>query len=590
MDIFAIFTLLGGLAMFLYGMNLMGDGLERMGGGKFESVLEKLTNNTLKGVILGAGITAVIQSSSATTVMVVGFVNSGIMKLSQAIGIIMGANVGTTITSWILSLTNIQGDNLIMNLLKPANFTPVLAFAGIVMTMASKKDKIKNVGHIFIGFAVLMFGMEMMSDSVKPLADVPEFTNILVMFKNPVMGVIVGALLTAVIQSSSASVGILQALSVTGAISFGAAIPIILGQNIGTCVTALISCIGANKNAKRAAMVHLYFNIIGTLLFLILFYTLNAIIHFSFVDASVDAFSIAIVHTIFNLVTTTMLLPFKGVLEKLAVMSVKDTNKETTLLDERFLQTPSYAIERCMALTSNMGYIAREAVSTAVSMIEEYSEKQDKIVVDYEAEVDHYEDLLGSYLVKLSSKDLSVEDSQRVSLLLHAIGDFEQITDIAVKLLYIIREIHQKKVTFSDKAKCELEIVTNAIFEIMDLTIEAFSNSNLEAIDRIESLESVIDGLKKELKNRHIHRLRDGRCSIETGFVFSDYVSSLEKISDHCSNIAVSIEQLIAQNYELHQSMHEKKTEAEYKEMYMHYSKKYALPFSTSGMEREAHA
>ena len=587
MDIFSVFAMLGGLAMFLYGMNVMGDGLKRLGGGKLESILEKLTSNRIMGVFLGAVVTAVIQSSSATTVMVVGFVNSGIMKLTQSISVMMGANIGTTVTAWILSLSGVQGESLLAKLVKPENFTPILALIGIILLMMSKSDKKRDIGHILIGFAVLMFGMDAMSDAVSGLKNSPTFAHMLVMFSNPVLGLIVGAVLTAIIQSSSASVGILQALSATGQITFAAATPIILGQNIGTCITALISCIGTSKNAKRAALANLYIKTISAILFLIVVYGLNALIGFTFANSPINTFYIAIIHTAFNVISTIVLLPFTGFIEKLVRLTIREGAEKNmfAVLDDRFLQTPSFAIDQCRTLTINMGYIARESVSTAVSLLDNYSEKKDKLIVESEKEVDDYEDALGSYLVKLSSQDLGIEDSRRVSLLLHAMGDFEQISDIAVKLLYTIREIRDKKVNFSDKARQELEIVTNAIFEIMDLTIEAFSNGNIEAVDRIEPLEAVIDSLKKELKNRHIHRLQNGKCSIETGFVFSDYVSSLEKISDHCSNVAVSVEQLIERNYELHQSMHEKKREAEYKEMYIHYSKKYALPFSKSSVE-----
>jgi phosphate:Na+ symporter len=592
MSIFEIFSLFGGIAMFLYGMNVMGDGLKKLGGGKLETILEKLTSNRIMGVLLGAVVTAVIQSSNATTVMVVGFVNSGIMKLSQSLGVMMGANIGTTVTAWILSLSGVQGESVLANMVKPQNFTPILAVIGIVLLMIGKSDKQKSIGNILVGFSVLMFGMETMSSSVSGLKESPAFANLLVMFSNPVLGLLVGVFLTALIQSSSASVGILQALSTTGGITFGTAIPIILGENIGASITALISCIGTSKNAKRAAIANLYIKIISAVLFLVVFYALKAIVGFTFINSPINAVNIAIVHTTFNVVSTIILLPFTGLIEKLVRFTIREGAEKSAfaILDDRFLQTPSFAVDQCMTLTTNMGYIARESVSVAVSLLDKYSEKGDKFVVESEEEVDRYEDVLGSYLVKLSARDLNYEDSQRVSLLLHAMGDFEQISDIAVKLLYTIREINSKKVVFSEKAKCELQIVTNAIFEIMDLTIKAFSENDMEAVDRVEPLEAVIDGLKKELKSRHIHRLQDGKCSVETGFVFSDYISSLEKISDHCSNVAVGVEQFCAQNYELHQNMHIKKKESEYKEMYMHYSKKYALPFSMSGLEREAQA
>lgn len=447
MDIFAFFSLLGGLAMFLYGMNVMGDGLKKLGGGKLEAILEKLTSNPFRGVLLGAVVTAVIQSSSATTVMVVGFVNSGIMKLTQSISVMMGANIGTTVTAWILSLSGVQGDSIWANIIKPENFTPVLALIGIVLIMMAKSDKKQSIGSILIGFAVLMFGMDTMSAAVSGLKDSPTFANLLVMFSNPVLGLIVGAVLTAIIQSSSASVGILQALSATGQITFSLAIPVIMGQNIGTCITAIISCIGTSKNAKRAAMANLYVKIISAVLFLVVLYILNAILKFSFVNSAISAFDIAVIHTMFNVISTIVLLPFVGFIEKLVRLTIREGAEKNTfaILDDRFLQTPSFAIEQCRTLTANMGYIARESVSAAVSLLDDYSEKKDKFIVESEEEVDQYEDALGSYLVKLSSRDLSVEDSQRVSLLLHAIGDFEQITDIAALKLY-------KKFNFQEKA------------------------------------------------------------------------------------------------------------------------------------------
>ncbi|MCH5184573.1 MAG: Na/Pi cotransporter family protein [Oscillospiraceae bacterium] len=593
MDIFSVFTLFGGLAMFLYGMNVMGDGLEKLGGGRFESILERLTMNPVKGVFLGALITAVIQSSSATTVMVVGFVNSGIMRLSQAIGIIMGANVGTTITSWILSLSGISGDSFIMQLCKPSNFTPVLALIGIIMMMFAKNESKKTVGNILIAFAVLMFGMDKMSAAVSPLKDVPKFTDILVMFNNPVFGVIAGALLTAVIQSSSASVGILQALSATGKIRFGAAIPIIMGQNIGTCVTALISCIGTNKNAKRAAVVHLYFNIIGTFLFLILFYSINAMFDLAFVNDTVNAFYIAVVHTIFNLSTTLLLLPFGKVLEKLAVMTIPDddTRKEhINLLDERFLQTPSYAVERCFVIAENMAYTAQESILLAVQSMKEYSPENDEIIVGNEKITDKYEDMLGSYLVKLSSKDLSVADSQRVSVLLHTIGDFERIADYGLSILRIAREINTKKITFSEKATEELSILKDAVEEALELTVGCFTaadwNEAIEKAEKVEVLEDVIDALRTELKKRHIKRLQDGRCTIELGFIFSDYIGSLEKVSDHCLNIALCLVQINDESYDIHSYIKKRrKSDAEYRNDYLEYSKKYEMPYSASGLK-----
>ncbi len=584
MTIFGLFSLFGGLAMFLYGMNVMGDGLEKLGGGKFEKILGKLTSTPIKGVLLGALVTAVIQSSSATTVMVVGFVNSGIMKLAQAIGIIMGANIGTTITSWILSLSGIEGDSFLVQICKPANFTPILALIGIILQMFTKSEKKKNIGNILLGFSVLMFGMETMSAAVKPLRDVPEFTNILTMFQNPVLGVLAGALLTAVIQSSSASVGILQALSSTGQITFGAAIPIIMGQNIGTCVTALISCIGASKNAKRAAMVHLYFNIIGTVLFLALFYTANAIIHFEFVNGAVDPFKIALVHTIFNVVATGVLLPFNKLLEKLAKLTIKEGAEVNAFaaLDERFLQTPSFAVEQSMTLATDMAYIVKDSFTLAQDCVAKYNEKADKAIRDNENLADEYEDALGSYLVKLSSKDLSMLDSQKVSILLHAISDFEKMTDYTNDLVFTAREKNDKDIHFSEKARQEITIMVNAVSEIIDLTINAFANNDVQTAYRVEPLEDVIDRLRTELKNRHIKRMQEGRCTINQGFVFTDYITALEKISDHCANVGAAIIELNDENYDIHNVMSQRKSSDEYKAICVEYSKKYALPFSVS--------
>lgn len=591
MTIFSLLSMIGGLAMFLYGMSTMGDSLEKLGGGKLERILEKLTNKPIKGMFLGLLVTAVIQSSSATTVMVVGFVNSGIMRLSQAIGIIMGANIGTTVTSWILSLTGIQGDGFLINIVKPANFSPIFALVGIIMRMFSKDDKKQNIGSILLGFAVLMFGMETMSGVFKGASSESKLANLFTMFQNPILGVLAGTALTAIMQSSSASVGILQALSATGKITFGAAIPLILGQNIGACVPTLLSCIGANKNAKRAAMVHLYFNIIGTVVFLCVFYLLDAIIHFAFVDSMVNAFNIAIVHTIFNLSATTLLLPFNKVLEKLAMLTIKDDEEENEtipLLDERFLMTPSYAIERCMDLTSEMAGIAQKTFTEALLCMDDFTDKTLEKVRLHEDKTDKYEDILGSYLVKLSGKDVSFKDSQKVSLLLHAIGDIEQIADSALKIAILGNEIHTKKIEFSEKATSELAIMRNAVTEVLDLTINAFTTGDRRSAEKVEPLEDLIDNIRVELKTRHINRLKDGKCTVELGFIFSDFIGSLEKISDCCLNIAVSIIQLSDENYDTHQYLSEEKHYNEkYRERYNEYCKKYALPFSKSGAASE---
>ncbi len=585
MSIFNVLSLFGGLAMFLYGMSIMGNGLEKFGGGRFESILAKLTSNPIKGVILGIGVTAVIQSSSATTVMVVGFVNSGIMKLGQAIGVIMGANIGTTITSWILSLSGIEGDSFIVQLLKPTSFTPILAVIGIILVMSSKKDRYKILGDIFLGFSILMFGMNLMSDSVKPLSEVPEFTQILTMFKNPVLGVLAGAVLTAVIQSSSASVGILQALSVTGAVSFGAAIPIIMGQNIGTCATALLSCIGASKNAKRAAVVHLYFNIIGTVLFLVLFYITNAIVHFGFIDDAVNGFSIAVVHTVFNVLATAVLLPFNKVLEKLAKATIKEGSSTDAfgLLDERFLVTPSFAITQCMTLAVNMAYIVKETFDLAVSTIENYSEHTDARVIENEQITDDYEDALENYIVRLSAKQLDTADSQKASMLLHAVEDFEQMADYAVNILFVARDKQKKKFPFTDKAIEELNIMKSAVEDTLNMCIRAFSDNNVDLAEQVEPLAEVISSLRNALKKRHVKRMQSGACSVKSGFAFTDCINALDKIADHCQGVAASVIQMNNPEYELHGPAHEKrKSEEEYKELYSEYNQQYVLSVSKS--------
>ena len=462
MDLFDVLNMVGGLALFLYGMHIMGGGLEKLSGGKLERVLEKLTKNRIMAVLLGAGVTAVIQSSSATTVMLVGFVNSGIMKLYQAIGIIMGANIGTTVTAWLLSLTTIEGSSFFMQLLKPTSFSPILALIGICMIMFSKKDKKKNIGSILIGFAILMFGMDSMSAAVKPLADVPEFTSLLTKFSNPILGLLIGAAVTAIIQSSSASVGILQALCVTGAIKFGNAIPIIMGQNIGTCITAIISSIGAGRDAKRAAAVHLYFNIIGTTIFMLGFYGLNAVLDFTFLNDTISAATIASIHTTFNVVTTIILLPFGNVLEKLANKTIKDQKipqtefeKELLALDARFLDSPGYAIMQCKNVTTKMAMLAKSAVYKALDLIENFDEKEAERVIEIENEVDEFEDKLGSYLVKISGKNLSIEEGHTTSMLLHSLNDFERISDHAVNILDAARELYDKGLSFSDKVHNE---------------------------------------------------------------------------------------------------------------------------------------
>lgn len=589
MDFFGLLSLIGGLSLFLYGMNVMGDGLEKLSGGRLERILEKLTSNRFKAVLLGAGVTAVIQSSSATTVMLVGFVNSGIMKLSQAIGIIMGANVGTTITSWILSLSGIEGDNFFIQLLKPSSFSPVLALIGIIFLMSGKDDKKKDIGGILLGFAILMFGMETMSDAVKPLADVPEFTGILMKFSNPLLGVLVGALLTAVIQSSSASVGILQALSVTGAFTYGSVIPIIMGQNIGTCVTAMLSSVGANRGAKRTACVHLFFNVIGAITFMVVYYILNAIFRFEFAAETVGVAGIALVHSIFNIFATVVLLPFTKGLEKLAYLVLPETEEEKRalaqkddfpLLDSRFLSTPGFATEQCRNLVHKMADISKEAMLRAMNLFENYSEEEAAEVERMENLVDKYDDKLGAYLVQLNSKDLSYAESQSVSTLLHAIGDLERIADHAVNVMELAQEKHNKKQEFSDKAVEEMRIYGGAVADILNRSMKAFVENDKRLALTVEPLEEVVDQLNKDVKKRHINRLQKGKCTIELGLLLSDIATNYERVSDHCSNLAVYLIQTEDSNFEAHEYMNSLKSETkkQFDIMLEEYKAQYRLP------------
>lgn len=581
MTIFSVFALLGGLALFLYGMNLMGSGLEKASGGKLERVLEKMTNNPIKGVFLGAFVTAVIQSSSAVTVMVVGFVNSGIMQLSQAVGIIMGANIGTTATSWILSLSGLESSDPIVALFKPTSFAPLVAFIGIIFIFLDKNGKKKDIGSILIGFSILMYGMTAMSDAVEPLKDSPEFAKILLMFSNPVLGVLAGAVFTAVIQSSSASVGILQALSSTGAITAGSAVPILLGQNIGTCVTALISSVGTSKNAKRAAMVHLYFNIIGTVLFLIIFYSLDLFIDFAFKYEPLDAVGIAVIHTVFNVLSTAVLLPFSKQLEKLANISVKDKAEKDDFpaLDERFLLSPSFAVEQSFNVSVSMADICREAFTDAISLVRKYDAKLADKVRSNEELLDKYEDRLGSYLVKLAGHDLTESDNNSVSVMLHAIGDFERIGDHALNLLELAEEINQKKMVFSESATEELEKMIKALVEIVELTVEAYKTNDTELSRHVEPLEQVIDLMKDSAKQNHITRLTNGECTIEQGFVFTDIAANLERVSDHCSNISVAVIRLRNSVFDTHRYLNSVKysTEGQFADDYKNYKKKYNM-------------
>lgn len=595
MDIFGVLSLIGGLAIFLYGMDLLGEGLTGASGGKLEKILEKLTSNPLKAVLLGAGVTAVIQSSSATTVMVVGFVNSGIMKLSQAVGVIMGANIGTTITSWILSLTGIESSNIFISLLKPTSFSPVLAAVGIVFLMFLKKDSLKNPGKIMIGFALLMYGMDAMSSSVAPLAEVPQFVSILTAFSNPVLGMLAGMLLTAIIQSSSASVGILQALCSTGILSYATALPIIMGQNIGTCVTALLSSIGATKNGKRAAIIHLYFNVIGTVTFMVVFYALNAVIHFSFLNLTAQEFGIAVIHTTFNIITTAYLLPLRKVLEKLAYATIKldDDEKrildsrsgnEFALLDDRFLEAPSLAVEHCKQVINKMADISRESLFISMSLIGGYDEEQAFHVGELETRADKYEDALGTYIMKISTKNLKKEDSEMLNVMLHCIGDFERISDHACNICDSARELQQKNMQFSPKAKTELDILSSAVREAVDISFDAFKSNSKNEADKVEPLEELIDTLAVELKARHIRRLREGKCTIELGFAHSDILNNLERVADHCSNIAVDVIQSDQSEFDAHEYLDriKNKDNQQFAKDYKAYKDKYRLPETRS--------
>ena len=580
MDLFDVLTLLGGLSLFLFGMNLMGASLEKRAGSSLKILLGKLTSRKILGFLTGMGDTAVIQSSSATTVMVVGFVNSGLLTLRQAISVIMGANVGTTVTAWILSLTGLDGDNFFVMLLKPTSFTPILALIGVVLTMMAKSDKKKDVGMILLGFAVLMFGMDTMSGAVAGLEEVPEFRNILLMFSNPVLGVLAGAGLTAIIQSSSASVGILQALSATGQVTYGAAIPIIMGQNIGTCVTAMISSVGANKNAKRAAVVHLLFNIVGTAVWLAVFYGINAVVQFSFVSHSIDQLGIAVVHTAFNILCTALLFPFSGLLEKMACRLVPDTKapEKIQILDERFLATPSVAIDRCQEVAETMARISMDALKTSCQLIEHYDPKSAQAVRETEQEADQYEDMLGTYLVKLGRADLNAADSRETAKLLHIIGDFERISDHAVNLVESAEEIRNKGLSFSVHAKQELAVLTAAVGEVMDLALDAFLQNDPALAAKVEPLEQVVDTLKEQLRNRHILRLQKGECTIELGFVWSDLLTSLERVADHCSNIAGCVIEMSHDSLDVHEYLDNVKAGGPgFLRAYEAYAQKYAL-------------
>ena len=577
-------AMLGGLAEFMFGMHILSGSLEKLAGGKIEHWLEKMTSNPIKGVVLGAGVTALIQSSAATTVMLVGFVNSGLMKLSQAIGVIMGANIGTTATSWLVSLSSVNASG-IMALFSPKTFTPILAVVGIILVMFTKSDKKKTVGSIMLGFSLLMFGMSTMSSSAEGLAENETFQNIMVMFSNPFLGVLVGALLTAILQSSSVSIGILQSLAAkTGAVTYSVALPIILGQNIGSCVTALMSSVGANKSAKRVAIVHLYFNIIGTVVFLSLFYIVNGIFDLPFMSEQLSATGIAIIHTCFTVLATALFLPFTKQLEKLACLTIRDKegeeNAEMPMLDKRLLNTPAVAIEQCRNVAFKMAELTRKTLLMSIGLVSEYDKNIATEVADNENAIDIYEDKIGSYILQVSSKDLSVNDSQLVSSLLHTIGDLERISDHAVNIMEAAEEMHTKKIEFSPAAKKEISIMEKAVTEILNMSIDAFIESDVALAKEVEPLEDVIDGLRTELKNRHVDRLREGVCTIELGFILQDLLTNFERVSDHCSNIAVCLIQIKDNSMDTHEYMNELKKldKSEFMDEFNVYKSKYALP------------
>ena len=587
MNVYDILNLLGGIALFLFGMHTLSASLEKLAGGKLETWLEKATSKPIKGVVLGAIITAVIQSSAATTVMIIGFVNSGLMKLSQAIGVIMGANIGTTATSWLLSLQSISGSDgfSFLNLLKPTTFTPVLAVIGVILIMFTKSDKKKTIGMILAGFAVLMFGMNSMSSATAGLAENETFCNILMMFSNPVLGVIAGAVLTAVLQSSSASIGILQSIAIsTGKVTYSVALPLLLGQNIGSCVTALISSVGANKPAKRVAFVHLYFNVIGTVVFLSIFYLLNAFIRMPFMEESLNAVGIAVIHTGFNVLATALFLPFTKQLEKLACLTVRDDSNDEKLtpmlLDERLLKTPSVAIEQCRNVCIRMARLTQETLKMSMEVVTTYDAKKCAEVIDNENAIDIFEDKIGSYILKISSKDLSENDSKIVSSMLHTIGDLERISDHAVNIVEAAEEMHSKKIKFSQQALRELPVIVNAVSEILDMSINAFINNDVNLAKNVEPLEDVIDQLRSDLKTRHIERLRNGKCTIELGFILQDLLTNFERVSDHCSNIAVYLIQISDNSMDTHEYMNELKKldRSEFMDEFNDYKNKYILP------------
>ena len=581
-----VLAMVSGLCIFMFGMHTLSASLEKFAGGRIEALLNKMTSNPVKGVFLGAAVTALIQSSAATTVMMVGFVNSGLMKLSQVIGVIMGANIGTTATAWLVSLSSLGGGDAsgIMKIFSFDTVTVIIAVVGIVLAMFTKSDKKKTVGTILVGFSLLMFGMNMMSDASEKLKDVPEFTRLMTMFSNPILGVLAGALLTAVLQSSSVSIGILQSISnQTGTITYAIALPILLGQNIGSCVTALISSIGANKNAKRVAIIHLYFNVIGTIVFLALFYLVTSIFELPFINDRLNAVGIAVIHSVFNILATALFLPFTKQLEKLACLTIRDSKDDEMkmpMLDKRLLNTPAVAIEQCKNVAYKMAELTRKTLLMSMDLIDEYDAKIAAEVAENENTIDIYEDKIGSYILQVASKDLSVTDSQAVSNLLHTIGDLERISDHAVNITEAAEEMHNKKVRFSEAAESEMAVMTAAIREILDMSFDAFLNSDVALAKEVEPLEDVIDGLRTELKNRHVDRLRDGICTIELGFILQDLLTNYERVADHCSNIAVCLIQIKENSMDTHEYINElKKLEkSEFMDEFNDYRSKYMLP------------
>ncbi len=581
MDIFDILSLIGGLCLFLFGMNIMGEGLEKRAGKGLRQLLSRLTSGRTTGFLTGLLVTGIIQSSSATTVMVVGFVNSGIMTLYQAVNVIMGANVGTTATSWLLSLNGISSKNYILKFLKPSSFTPILALLGIILYIFLKNKKRRDTGLIFLGFATLMTGMEIMSDSVKGLSEVESFKQMFLLFKNPILGLLAGALLTAVIQSSSASLGILQALSVTGAVTIGSSLPIIMGQNIGTCVTAMLSSVGTNKNARRAGIIHLLFNVIGSIILLLLFWIIKLTLSPAVFDDNATHFSIAVCHTIFNVISTAVLLPFSGFLVKLACKIIPesiDKQNHFVPLDERLLATPYLALKRCRDVTLDMSETAANALKKSIRLLYKYEKPLSLEIAELESKVDRYEDILGSYLVKLSAEQLSAHDHAEAAKLLRVIGDFERICDHAVNLSETALELHEKQLHLSKKAKDELQILTNAVEEILRLTLTAFSQNQLNTARNVEPLEQVIDRIKETLRARHTERLQKGECTIEIGFIWSDILSNLERVADHCSNIAGCIIDISKNHLELHKYLgNVKKNDPYFSKKYLEYINKYTV-------------